>query len=166
MNWEAIGAIGEAVGAVVVVASLVYLALELRQANNIARFNTTQQLQARFNEINAILLTDQSLRELLAKKDTLTADEGERLYVFANFIVNVWISVQEARNDDQIDEDLFLSMINDVEVALERWPKIQGQIDLCLARYPGVEGYQIFDAILRRRNSSGDAKQGAAADAD
>lgn len=154
LNWEAIGAIGEAIGAVVVIASVVYLALELRQSNDIARFNTTQQLQGRFNEINAILLTDQSLRELLAKNDSLTRDEEERLYVFANFIINVWISVQEARNDDQIDEELYKSMTNDVHVALERWPKLRHQIELWLTRYPGVESFQIFDAVLGSSNSN------------
>ena len=33
MNWEAVGAIGEVLGALVVTVSLIYLALQVRQAN-------------------------------------------------------------------------------------------------------------------------------------
>ena len=37
MNWEAIGAVGELVGALAVVMTLAYLALQIRQSNTVAR---------------------------------------------------------------------------------------------------------------------------------
>lgn len=37
MNWEAIGLVGETVGALAVVVSLGYLALQVRQNSNMAR---------------------------------------------------------------------------------------------------------------------------------
>jgi hypothetical protein len=40
MNWEAIGAIGELVGGAVVVASLIYLAVQVRQNTNAVRSTT------------------------------------------------------------------------------------------------------------------------------
>lgn len=40
MNWEAIGAIGESVGAAAVVVSLVYLAIQIRQGSALTRLNT------------------------------------------------------------------------------------------------------------------------------
>lgn len=46
MNWEAIGAIGEAVGAAGVIATLVYLSLQIRQNTNTVRGATFQQLTA------------------------------------------------------------------------------------------------------------------------
>jgi len=42
MNWEAIGAVGELVGAVAVVATLIYLAGQLRQNTNAVRSATYQ----------------------------------------------------------------------------------------------------------------------------
>jgi hypothetical protein len=42
MNWEAIGAIGELIGAVVVVVSLVYLAAQVRQDTEQARLSSVQ----------------------------------------------------------------------------------------------------------------------------
>jgi hypothetical protein len=44
MNWEAIGAIGEAVGAVAVVASLVYLAVQIRQNTKSVQAATFQSI--------------------------------------------------------------------------------------------------------------------------
>ena len=156
MNWEAFGAIGEMLGAILVIVSLIYLALELRQSNQIARFTAARELMTRFNEINSILLKDQSLREILAKKEKLTDDEEEKLYVFADFIMDVWISVQEARNNELIKEEVYLGMTKDVEIVLSRWPKIRHPIELWLSRYPEAIHYQVFDTVLKSKNETND----------
>jgi hypothetical protein len=44
MNWDAIGAIGEIVGAIAVLATLIYLAIQIRQNSAIQRAQTHQQL--------------------------------------------------------------------------------------------------------------------------
>ncbi len=42
MNWEAIGAIGEAIGAIAVIATLIYLAIQIRQNTESVRANSYQ----------------------------------------------------------------------------------------------------------------------------
>lgn len=44
MNWEAIGSVGEVVGAIAVLATLVYLTIQVRQGNRL--------MQAQYREIN------------------------------------------------------------------------------------------------------------------
>ena len=44
MNWEAIGAIGEVAGAVAVFASLVYLALQIRQNTRAIRGSAEREM--------------------------------------------------------------------------------------------------------------------------
>jgi len=44
MNWEAISAVGEILGAVAVVVTLFYLALQIRQNTKVARAETTKDL--------------------------------------------------------------------------------------------------------------------------
>lgn len=44
MNWEAIGAIGEIVGAFAVVLSLVYLAIQIRQSAKVAAIQASQHV--------------------------------------------------------------------------------------------------------------------------
>ena len=45
MNWEVIGVISETVGAVAVVATLAYLAVQIRASNRAAKNTLTQELQ-------------------------------------------------------------------------------------------------------------------------
>ena len=44
MNWEAIGAVGEVVGAIGVIATLGYLAVQIRQNSNVVRSSTRQAI--------------------------------------------------------------------------------------------------------------------------
>jgi hypothetical protein len=44
MNWDAIGAIGEVIGAIAVVATLIYLAIQIRQNNKLLRSESRQAL--------------------------------------------------------------------------------------------------------------------------
>ena len=50
MNWEAIGAIGEIIGAAAVVVSLIYLATQIRTQNNEARLAATHEILVGFRE--------------------------------------------------------------------------------------------------------------------
>ena len=50
MNWEAIGAIGEILGAVVVIATLGFLAGQIRQGNRIAQGQAMRDIIGQFNE--------------------------------------------------------------------------------------------------------------------
>ena len=67
MNWEAIGAIGEVLGAFAVVATLLYLALQVRHAKTA----TTDAIRLnRANGVQAMLLamsTDDALRSSVNK---------------------------------------------------------------------------------------------------
>ena len=44
MNWEAIGAVGEIIGAIAVVASLVYVGIQVHQSNILSRSQTRQSI--------------------------------------------------------------------------------------------------------------------------
>lgn len=89
MNWDAIGAIGEVVGAVAVVVTLFYLTIQLRQntaqvkhsgvATEIASY---QDLIGRINDLNAIRISDPDLTDLILRgqvdPDALTENERVR----------------------------------------------------------------------------------------
>jgi hypothetical protein len=71
MNWEAIGAIGEIVGATAVVASLLYLAVQMRRNAQEARV-TNRQAITRAN--NDWMFQIAAFWLLSAVQRTLTAD--------------------------------------------------------------------------------------------
>ncbi len=77
MNWDAIGAVGEILGAIAVLATLGYLAIQIRQTGASAR---TQSYHLAIEQlVNGALQPD--FMELLLKSDTedLTSDEELRL---------------------------------------------------------------------------------------
>ena len=74
MNWEAIGAIGEIVGAIAVVATLGYLAVQVRQNNRFIRGSTisaiTQQQQFELH-----WSSESAMRKVIENPEDLTEDE-------------------------------------------------------------------------------------------
>jgi hypothetical protein len=54
INWNAVGAIGEVLGAVTVLATLIYLALQIRQNTRQQRFESARALTEEFNRLNSL----------------------------------------------------------------------------------------------------------------
>ena len=68
-DWDAIGAVGEILGAIAVLVTLVYLANQIRQANDVARFSATKDIMNTYSELNKLLVTDPALRKALEKEN-------------------------------------------------------------------------------------------------
>ncbi len=64
MNWEMIGAVGELLGAVVVVGSIVYLASQVRHNTAVARSDVGRELAASYNDWTFGMATDERLPAL------------------------------------------------------------------------------------------------------
>lgn len=82
MNWEAIGAVGEILGALAVVATLGYLAAQTRQANHLARTSAVLQLQNEMREHRNSLALSSELSQIMLKvsnDEELTDLEAMRL---------------------------------------------------------------------------------------
>ena len=94
MNWEAIGAISEIIGAIAVVVTLIYLAVQVRQnseiqaadvrATNFFGMADTWRIGAESPELSAILAKDRA-------KERLT--DGEELQLFA-YWTRVFLTLQ------------------------------------------------------------------------
>jgi hypothetical protein len=79
MNWEAIGAIGEVAGAIGVIVTLIYLAAQIRQSNDLSRSESRQALVA--NDVTS-LTANLRIADVFAKlvsDDDLTAEDQLRL---------------------------------------------------------------------------------------
>jgi len=67
MNWESIGAIGEIIGAVAVVVTLAYLAIQVRDSTLIARSATRQAIAETAMEHGRHLIDDRNLMTALLR---------------------------------------------------------------------------------------------------
>jgi hypothetical protein len=85
MNWDAVGAIAELVGALGVVVSLAYLAVQIRQSTAQSKLNTTaiqassfQQLLDHHSFFNLRLVDDPGLLEAFMSSDAPNLDPLQR----------------------------------------------------------------------------------------
>ena len=114
MNWDAIGAIGEIVGAIAVLATLIYLAIQIRQNSAIQRAQTHQQLA--LERVNGVRLitTNKELRDAVGKArfgKPLTEDEQGILF---------WMTVMHLREYENELYQHSQGMIEDDELEVQK----------------------------------------------
>ncbi len=94
MNWEAIGAIAELAGAIGVVASLAYLAVQIRQNTRSSHTSTYRSLKQEIQQFRAMLVQNPDVariyRDGLNNFRALTEDDQWRFgalmqYLFSGF---------------------------------------------------------------------------------
>jgi hypothetical protein len=82
MNWDAISAIAEILGAIAVVVTLMYLAIQIRQSTKVARSATRQAIAESAERLGADLLENSGMAEIFVKHfngEELSAVENLRL---------------------------------------------------------------------------------------
>ncbi len=90
MNWEAIGVIAELVGALAVVITLLYVAVQIRLAREDSQVQGTYSSIDLYNKSRSHIIDNPDLTELLAKAnrdEKLTDAEDLRLGTFTNDLV-------------------------------------------------------------------------------
>ena len=67
MNWDAIGAVGEVVGAAAVVVTLIYLSLQVKSAHRDTQTSNFHRIADSFNDLNRMIAADPNLATLFNK---------------------------------------------------------------------------------------------------
>ena len=97
MNWEAIGAIGEILGAAAVIATLIYLATQVRQSSKSIDNATAWAITQALADVNARISSDSDLTELWLRGRKNLSDldevESERFRAYAMDLLNLAIYV-------------------------------------------------------------------------
>jgi hypothetical protein len=147
MNWDAVGAIGEIAGAIAVFVTLLYLAMQVRQTNKMARFETMREIIGQFNALNLLYATDSKLREVLLTEGVLPVEQEEQLYAYVDSYCNAWATAQSAFDQGQIDDALFNGVVRDVEIAITRWPSMRRAVERWVRNYPELASSEVFRTL-------------------
>ena len=90
MNWEAIGAIGEILGAIAVLLTLIYLVAQIKQNTASVATATYESMMSGITDINLVVAGNSELASILARgsvdPDSLDLEEA---YRFA-FLMRCW----------------------------------------------------------------------------
>ena len=148
MNWEAVGAIGEIVGAIAVVGTVAYLAAQTRQANLLARSNAALMLQAENRSHRNALAQDRELAEIVEKAlRGEKLDDVERLRYQARFdssmsyFESVFLQVQSG-----ILQKEYLQRYDNVICTL-----VRTGVELGVERTAGLKEFEDYvDRLLER----------------
>ena len=99
MNWDAIGAIGEVTGALLVVITLIYLTIQIRQNSASINASITQANISAFNELNAILACDAELADIFERgadhPESLSEKENRRFTWLLRSYLNLYLNLYE-----------------------------------------------------------------------
>lgn len=127
MNWEAIGALGEVLGGIAVIATLLYLASQTRHARiaveSAANLGTIEG-HSRFRQA---LMTNPDLTDLLAKANSGTdLKEGEAqrikmLYMELFLACTAGIATQSSNKTPRVDAEYLVNFLKDNPSGISHW---------------------------------------------
>ena len=119
MTWEAAGAMGEIAGALAVVMSLFYLAVQLRNQNRESRAAAMHDIWSEFRE-SLSLLGDSQFSAVYAKslnEQELTDAEQLQLLVTIQVIHRVWEEAFMQWKRGRLDDDVWDSMLRQIKIS-------------------------------------------------
>jgi hypothetical protein len=116
MNWDAVGAISEIVGVVAIIASLIYVAVQIRQNTDIARATIVHETSVSFSRFHELLSADAELTDIYlrgVKGEDLTEIETRRF----NSLIEITMAYLEDV-DHQYKSDLYFDEDDDIDLIL------------------------------------------------
>ena len=90
MNWEAISAVGQLVGAIAVLITLIYLAIQMKQNTAAVATSTYESTMSGFNDINVVVASTPELASILNRGCISTDELTEIETVQFNFILRCY----------------------------------------------------------------------------
>jgi len=161
VNWNAIGAIGEVVGAAGVIASLVYLAVQIRQNSAVARLalheNYITGVRAIFDNVHAHPHLYRVWRLATNSPDEMSEEDREQFGMLLYALFNRIHLGYQAREVDPFMAQKYLADIDSAftgTAAQAWWSRQRGTFDPAFA--------EVVDERLRRAQAKQQSAEGAA----
>lgn len=118
MNWEALGALGELLGSLTVVVTLVYLAVQTRSINKQSKAEARYAFVEAMGEINMVIAQTESnasvWRRGLESIDSLNSDERMQFLMYVGQFCNLWSVMHQLYDDDMLPERQWRVVCTDI----------------------------------------------------
>ena len=123
MNWEAISAIGEMIGAFAVIATLVYLSVQLKQNTKGINSNNHNFVTQGFNQFNLAIFSDPDLAKLSRKGifdiDKLSDVDKVRSQHMFHLLFNIYRNLYHQYLDGSYPESQWLPWAYEAKQMIE-----------------------------------------------
>ena len=151
MSWEAISAVGEIVGSIAVVVSLLYLTTQVKQANRQSASDAGFAFLSELNRLNDFVFTDPEGASIVVKLKSdaeLTAEEQVKVEAFTDRAINTWYSAEVSYRKGIFDQDLFDDVLDDVKRYLRMYPGLRKYLLAELNQYTAAKDLQVFIPVF------------------
>ena len=157
MDWNAIGAIGEVLGALAVFVTLIYLSRQVKESNKLAKSSAATDVMNGFGEVNAILTTP-SLAAAMAKAKAIPSDftpaEEVQVRQLCLRVMNVYMQGETAFKNGHLDENSFTMLKRDIYPVLATYPGTAPFFEKALEDYPSTTDWEVFRSVQTALDSA------------
>lgn len=116
MNWDAIGAIGETIGAAAVVVSLLYLAVQIRDQNKQSRLSALHDMSRELRNVTAIFANEDMTSIFVRANqsyESITEAESVRLIILVTNLFRAWEDAFLENRDGHLDGSMWEALSRD-----------------------------------------------------
>ena len=154
MDWDAMGAIGEVVGAVAVIVTIGYLAAQVRIANRRSASDLQSKISDNSSEICDLILNNPEVVQLLEKCKRNSRDFTDEEIIRAEFlserIMNMWWTAEISYQNGSIDSAIYETMVEDGSRYMGTYPGLRDFCKGVLDHFSEAREYRIYDAVYER----------------
>ena len=128
MNWDAIGAIGELVGASAVVVTLVYLAIQIRENTRVAKSEAFRDIASIWNDVFKMLAQAENSELVMKSLVSYERLESHEKHQFDTYMIAALTALEtmiDHLDNEFVVDDVFLS----VEGFFRRYFAYEGTIE-------------------------------------
>jgi hypothetical protein len=119
MNWEALGAIGELIGAIAVVVTLIYLAGQLKQNTRAMQSGTRETFLNGLQTVNGYALQNSDvLHRGLFQREELSGEEFTRFLTIVHAALNAYEALYSEYLAGHVDEAFWESKARQIQFTI------------------------------------------------
>ena len=142
----------EVIGLSAVVVSLLLVAYQIRQANQIAQSTATYEIVRDINQFNDMGMTDSVFADLLVqlKQEDVVLSESQAVQaqLLAYRFLNVWTIQETAYRNGLFTEGQFSLTRNDVIGVINDYPGLLPYFKAALTGQPGFTNYEALQPLI------------------
>ena len=151
MTQERLKDTAEIIGILAIVASLLFLGFEIQQSNRIAVASTEIGIRNSYSEFNRGLHTGSDVAEVMARAQQPGAEwtEAENLKVLllVSDLLNVWMSVETACQNDLAPESTCAELHDDIRAFIGMFPGTRPMWEYFVESYPSLADTEVRRTI-------------------
>ena len=115
MNWDALGAIGELIGGLAVIATLAYLAIQIRENNRMMKIAAKRDQASQTKELALLVFEHPEVFQAILGEADLDETQTLQAQMWGRSVLRIWESYCFAREHGQFDEMEWNAFTNTIE---------------------------------------------------